>query len=925
MTKADSGPTATRPSGTVTFLFSDIEGSTLRWERTHDAMAVALRRHDAILRAALEASGGYIFKTVGDAFCAAFETVSGAVAAALDAQRALLAEDFAAVGGVRARMALHTGAAEERDGDYFGPSVNRVARLLAIGYGGQVLASGTAGDVLQDEMQAQVSLRDLGAHRLKDLSRAEHVYQLCAPGLPETFPALRSIDGLPNNLPQQLTSFVGRESDVAEIKTLLETHRLVSLIGAGGSGKTRCAVQVAAELLDGSGDGVWLAELAPVSDASLVATVIAQALSVQESAKRPPLETLLEYLKRKRLLLVLDNCEHVIAEARTVAAAILRNCPEVRILGTSREALNIAGEHVYRMPSLTVPPAIQTLSAQEVLASGAALLFADRAIASDARFSLTDENAPFVAEICRQLDGIPLAIELAAARVKVLSPQQLLQKLDERFRLLTGGDRSALPRQQTMRALIDWSYDLLSEEERSLFRKLAIFAGSFGLEAAAAVCGDETSDEIVVFDRISSLVDKSLVQADPAASGTRYRLLESTRQYACEKLVECGEHASAVRAHAAAYAVLAERLEDSWDALTFREWFVHVEPEIENWRAALAWSLAPGGEMLLGQRMAGALSRAWQRIGMAEGKRAVALALEGVDDTTPSPVTAKLYLVNAKLDATLSQPKASLTSAERALAAYRLLDDLRGIVESLVRAGGALVFMGQISEGETLLAEALTGARALQNRRLTGLVLETLGHASRAANDAKGARARYTEALALYRATGSDRLTSQVATNLAEAEFSAGNAQAALDLSLEALAAAQTLNEERDGVDLSNMAAYLIALGRFDEARLRAREALSLTREQRYAVFFAFTLQHLAAIAALRQTPDDHARAARLLGYADASLSAIDVTREYTEAQEYDRAIAELRAALGEADLTKLMAEGRIFTEDQAAEEGMLV
>ncbi|MGA9944267.1 MAG: adenylate/guanylate cyclase domain-containing protein, partial [Candidatus Cybelea sp.] len=671
-TQTESGaPSSACPTGTVTFLFSDIEGSTARWDGDRVAMASALADHDALMRATLEARRGYVFKTIGDAFCAAFATAADAIAAALDAQRVLAAEDFSAVGGLRMRMALHTGVAQERNGDYFGPAVNRVARLLAIGHGGQVLVSGTAADLLQGEMPPQSSLRDLGAHRLKDLARPEQVYQLVAPDLPERFPALRSLDQLPNNLPRRLTSFVGREEVVAEVAALIERFPLVTLVGTGGAGKTRCAVQVAADVLDGSGDGAWLAELAPITDPALVSSVIAQALNVPERPNCPVLDTLLAYLKRKRLLLILDNCEHVIDEARSVAGAILQGCPEVRILATSREGLNIAGEETYRMPSLAIPSNAEILSTAEAARYSAVQLFVDRALSSDKRFVLTEGNAPHVAEICRRLDGIPLAIELAAARVKVLSPQQLAQKLDERFRLLTGGDRSALPRQQTMRALIDWSYDLLSGDERALFRKVAIFAGGLTLETATAVCSGGAIDEMAILDLLSSLVDKSLVHAELVGSGTRYRLLESTRQYAREKLSEAGEYGAVAHAHANAYAALAEQLDDLRETLPDRAWLSRAEPELENFRAALAWAFRAPGDALLGQRLAGGLPRVWLAFATAEGQRWVHTAQELVTNETPLPVLAALDLAEAMLASALVQHKAALAAAERALARYR--------------------------------------------------------------------------------------------------------------------------------------------------------------------------------------------------------------------------------------------------------------
>ena len=560
------------PSGTVTFLFSDIEGSATRWERDRDAMAAALARHDALMRATLEARGAYIFKTMGDSFCAAFAQPHQATAAASDAQRALAAEDFSTVEGVFVRMAVHTGTADERDGDYFGPVVNRVARLLAIGHGGQVLVSGTTADLLQVQMPPQFSLRDLGAHRLKDLAQPERVYQLVAPQLIEAFPALRSVDPFSNNLPLQLTSFVGREHELAEIKRLVQNNRLVTLVGAGGAGKTRCALQVGAELLEGFSDGVWLADFAPISDASVVSAEIARTLGIREEPHRPLLDTLQNYLSRRRLLLVLDNCEHVIGEARNVVVAILRGCPDIRILATSRESLGIGGEHIFRLPSLAVPPAGEATTAQWALGYDAVALFTDRALAGNIRFAITDENAAHVTEICRRLDGIPLAIELAAARVKVLSPQQLAQKLDARFRVLTGGDRSALPRQQTLRATIDWSFDLLGERERALFRRLSIFAGGCSLQAATEICSGEEMDEWEVLDSISSLADKSLVLVESFGDDQWYRMLVTIREYGLERLAEASEAEATAGKHARFYATFVQELRPLVRALDDAEW-----------------------------------------------------------------------------------------------------------------------------------------------------------------------------------------------------------------------------------------------------------------------------------------------------------------------------------------------------------------
>lgn len=925
-------PPSARPTGTVTFLFSDIEGSTERWESDREAMATAVARHDNLVRAALEARGAYVFKTMGDAFCAAFARPEDAIAAALDAERTLSREDFTGVDGVRVRMALHTGSASERDGDYFGPAVNRVARLLAIGHGSQVLVSGTSADLLQGTMPPQSSLRDLGTHRLKDLALPEQVYQLIAPDLLQTFPALRSVDQLPNNLPPQLTSFVGRESEVAEIKALLAQHRFVTLVGTGGAGKTRCAIQVGGDLLDGSGDGVWLAELAPITDPSLVPNAVAQALNVQGEANRPVIDAILTFLKRKRLLLILDNCEHVIDEARNVVDGILLGCPDVRVLATSREGLNIAGERVYRMPSLPVPLAGESVTSDAELHYGAIALFVDRALASDGRFAFSDENAPYVAEICRRLDGIPLAIELAAARVKVLSPQQLAQKLNERFRVLTGGNRRALPRQQTMRALVDWSYDLLSDDERTLFRKLGIFAGGFTLESASAVCSDGTIDEIAVLDLVSSLVDKSLVHAEPAGNGTRYRLLESMRQYARERLTELGEYAAVAHAHATAFLTLAEELDRLYDATAYRAWILQAEPEMENWRAALEWTLMERGDVALGQQLGGALRWMWLWFAAAEGRRWFRTAIEMIDSDTSDIVIARLDLAEAALDSHLTQIRASYDAAERALTRFRRLGDTRGIVEAQSLAGSALILLGRLPESEALLSEALAEAQRLGLRKLTGRILLGLGNARTNAEDFAGARARYAESLATARAAGDEHVAALRAANLAEMEFRSGDATTALRLAGGALEILRriTISKQNVAVLLDNSAAYLVALERYDEARAHAREGLTVSRDAQAEVWTSFAVQHLAAVATFEPADgtvnarDIHSRAARLLGYVDARLAALEAMRENTEQQEYDKIVPALRDALGAEDLAKLMEEGGAWNEDQAAAEAML-
>ncbi|HEY6449869.1 MAG TPA: adenylate/guanylate cyclase domain-containing protein, partial [Candidatus Cybelea sp.] len=610
-------PDSARPTGTVTFLLSDIEGSAQRWDRDRAAMQDAVRRHDALMRTAIAAHDGYVFKTIGDAFCAAFARPEGAVAAALDAERALLAEDFSAIDGLRIRAAVHTGTADERDGDYFGPALNRVARLLAIGHGGQVLVSGVTTDLVQGALPPRCSLRDLGQHRLKDLARPEQVYQLLAPDLAADFPPLRSLDVLPNNLPPQLKSFVGRETEIAEITALIERHRLVTLVGSGGVGKTRTSLQVAANLLDGPSDGVWFIELAPLASGDYIPSTVAQALGLALAPEGDPVENLVRQLKAKHALLVFDNCEHLVEPTARMISAIMHGAPKVKVLASSRQGLGIEGEETYRLPSLEVPPEndAEHVSATDAMRSAAVALFVDRALTADKTFALTDENAPIVSDICRRLDGIPLAIELAAARVKMLSPKQLRERLDERFRVLTGGSRDVLPRQQTMRALIDWSHDLLDERERVLFRRLGIFVNGFTLEGAVAVGSGKDLDEHDVFDVLASLVDKSLVLAEPHGDALRYRLLESTRAYALEKLADAGERDLFAGRHL-------RYLRDGFAEL--RERFLRTErgavsatlqTELDDVRAALDGALARS-EVIDGGELLANIDGSWQLIGL---------------------------------------------------------------------------------------------------------------------------------------------------------------------------------------------------------------------------------------------------------------------------------------------------------------------
>jgi len=563
------------PSGTVTFLFTDLEGSTRLWEVHPEAMRGALARHDEILRAAVEQWDGQVVKTTGDGLHAVFATAGDAMEAARVAQLALASEPWGATGPLRVRMGVHTGVAELRGGDYFGSALNRAARVMAIGSGGQVLVSNVTAELVGEALRGEVRLVDLGEYRLRDLSRPERVFQLMGPGLVEEFPTLRSIDVLPTNLPVQLTSFVGRAAEVKSIEDLLGEHRIVTLTGVGGVGKTRLAVQVAAESLDRYPDGVWLVELASI-EAPRVVAVLAAAIGVDLQSGQTVESSLLDVLRTRSLLLVLDNCEHLVREVRRVAEVILRESGGVGLLVTSREGLRVAGEQLFSVPSLDDEAALR--------------LFIERASAVDSTFVLGDRESETVARVCERLDGMPLAIELAAARVAMFSIDDLARRVEQRFRLLTGG-RGGVERHQTLRAAIDWSFDLLEPQERAVFARLSVFAGGCTLEAAEAVLGDDEVAADDVLELLSSLIDKSLVVVDRTRSVTRYDMLETIRQYAQERLVDGG--ADAVRArHARWYAEFARAAGRGLYSPDEAMWLDRLRGEIDNLEVAVSWAVA---------------------------------------------------------------------------------------------------------------------------------------------------------------------------------------------------------------------------------------------------------------------------------------------------------------------------------------------
>ena len=576
------------PRGTVTFLFTDVEGSTRLWEDDGEAMRLALAAHDGILRSVIDAHGGYVFSTAGDAFCAAFSTPGQAVGAAVEAQRRL--EAYSGPVALRVRMGLHTGTAEEREGDYFGPAVNRAARVMSAGHGGQVLLSLVTEELLRDRLPDDVSLVELGEHDLVGLSRPERLFQAAAPGLGSSFPMLRTGRTRVGNVVAAVTSFVGHAEELARLVAELPARPMVTLTGVGGVGKTRLATEAARAAADEFADGVWLCELAPVADADAVAHAVATTLAVRRPEGLSMLDSVVDALRGRRLLLILDNCEHVLDAAAELALRVTASCPTVALLATSREPVGVAAERVWAVPSLDA--AVEGVK-----------LFCDRAAAADAAFSPTDADRAIIAGICRRLDGIPLGIELAAAQVRSMTPTEMADRLDDRFRLLRGGRRGGLERHQTLRATVQWSHQLLTGQERALFDRLAVFAGGFDLDSAEAVCTNDTIDPLDVRDLLAALVDKSMVEADRHGPHTRYRLLETLRQYGEECLAEDGTLAPLRDRHLDHYVATARTASRQAEGTGYVEGTNALEVEWDNFRAALQWASTTGdagraGELL---------------------------------------------------------------------------------------------------------------------------------------------------------------------------------------------------------------------------------------------------------------------------------------------------------------------------------------
>jgi predicted ATPase/class 3 adenylate cyclase len=844
-------------AGVVTFLFTDIEGSTRLWEQQPERMRPALARHDAIARAAVQGHRGTVVKTAGDGIHATFDDPLDAISATLELQQAL--DDPAATGGIafRVRCGVHVGVDEHRDNDFFGPAVNRAARIMSVAHGGQVLLSEAVSILVRDRLPSGVTLRDLGLVRLRDLASPERVYQVIHPQLRQQFPALRLLETTPNNLPQQLTSFVGREQELAEIRKMLPGNRLVTLLGVGGIGKTRLSLQVAADMLDDFPDGVWFVELAPLTDPQLVPQAVASVLGVKEEAGRPVIEALEKHVSDRQLLLILDNCEHLVEACGDLVKRLLQFGSRLKILTSSRENLHVVGENTYPVPALGVPDPAGTIMPEALSRYESVRLLVDRAVAAQPAFHVTEQNASAIAEICRRLDGIPLAIELAAARLRGLSVDNIAARLNDCFRLLTKGSRNAIPRQQTLRALIDWSYDLLSDKERILFCRLAVFAGGWTLEGAEGVAIGGALDRASVLDLLVDLVDKSLVVVE--AEGARYSLLETVRQYAEERLRESGEIKDVRERHLDFYVALAEKAGAGITGPEQADWLRQLDLDLENLLSAHAWCLAVSDAAESDYRLVHAIKLYWFMRGLLDLGHRVTVEAVSIPALQPHSL---------------------------------------GRCKALWVAGQICSYTGRYDEAQRYLYESLTIARHHGDRRMVAAVLNILALAALGQGDRAAAQFHSEEALDLAREVGNKREIAVASNALAQLDRLEGKLDRAKPLYEEVVALAHELHDrEFVAIGLLGLAMVAISRGSAGHARDLLREALTIAEETNSKPAGQSVLEVSAGLAALRK---DWNRSARLYGAAEAQTLRTGIRRDPADEAFLQPLLTTAREALGE-------------------------
>jgi predicted ATPase/class 3 adenylate cyclase len=908
------------PEGTITFFFTDIEGSTKLWERRRGAMGSALARHDALLRQCIGEHSGHIIKTSGDGFYAVFATAPDALHAAIAVQWAIQSEQWPANSIIRIRAAIHSGTAELRDGDYYGPAVNRAARVLKFAHGGQTLLTQAACDLCADALPPDASLKRLGQYALKDLARPEVIFQLCHPDLREEFPEApplleKTEPATRADVGAEPPVLYGRSEDLATLCDLVRGYTLVTVVGPGGIGKTRLAQAVAHELRNEFADGVRLVELAPITNPDIVAITVARALGVAVGDPNAALDVTVRASADQRLLLILDNCEHLLDAVEGLVAAFRKRAPSVHVLTTSQELLRGADEHVYRLGTLGLPAEVTTMQARE---AGAVQLFVARVQAADSRFQLNETNVAAVVDICRRLDGIPLAMELAAARVPLLGVEGVRERLDERFRLLTAGSRLALRRHQTLRAALEWSYGLLSEAEQSVLDRLGVFAGSFSLESAQELASDDAIDSWAVLDHLGTLVDKSLVIVDAGAT-PRYRMLETTRAFALERLAARGETLPMLRRHAEVTLTLFERFYRDIVAggASPGELLKGLGADLDNLRGAIHWASGPGGDLRTAIALVGSSGAGRGFLTNAglqwEGWQWCKALQPRIDASIPTVDAARFWLACAEQGTTASIDT-SAQDAQRAIALYREAQDQLGeffashaLLYSLTLAGRFEDARGALVETKRLLDPSWPPRPRAGYENMAGLYFESAGQPEEA-------RDHLVAFLDLARQMRSDSTELIALGLLADLDVETGHPDRAIELLREPLSRLRASTPEYgDGMSVRNYATALMESGHFDDAESAFRDALPQVRRA-YGTA-AFVLHDAAWLLARRGRIDD---AARVSAYAESVYAAMGRKPRRVALRNQERLRELISSQFSTEAIVQMRAEGRALTDDQA-------
>jgi predicted ATPase/class 3 adenylate cyclase len=835
----------------VTLLFTDIEGSTRLLQELGERYDGLLMDQRRLLRTAFQEWGGREVDSAGDSFFVAFDRARDAVAAAVAAQRSLARHSWPGGTAVRVRMGLHTGEPSATGGSYVGLDVHRASRICAAGHGGQILLSQSTRELVQHSLSEGVSLRDLGRHQLKDFPQPEHIFQVVIPGLPSEFRPLRTRMGPPDNLPAQPNELIGREEEVGAVSQHLlgETVRAVTLSGPGGTGKTRLALQIAVSLKDSFPDGVYFVALAPLTDSNLLASSIAMTLGILENPTRPVVESVKESLQPKRTLLVLDNFEQIVAAA-PVVADLLAACPGLKVLVTSRVVLHLSGEHEYPVPPLKLPEPGRRLAPEALERYSAIALFVQRSRAVKPAFGLTSENAAAVARICTHLDGLPLAIELAAARIKILTPQAILDRLGSRLDFLKGGARDLPARHQTLRQAIAWSYDLLADDEKAFFRWISVFSGGCNLEAVENVCGAVGDAGTDALDAVSALMDKSLLrQEEGAGAEPRLVMLETIREYGLECLKAAGEWEAVQRVHALYFLEFAEQAESELTGPRQSLWLDRLETEHDNLRAALSWAEEQGA-VEIGLRLGAALWRFWLARGhMREGRERLErlLALPGAEGRTNARAKA-LHGVGTIIHE-ISDYVAARPYLEESLSIWRELGDEKGTAAALNNLGWLAFQVGDFGRARSLSEEGLLLNRKVGEKRGVAVALFNLGVVAFHQSEYPAALPFLEESLALRREIGDRRGCAYVQVTLSWVECQRGNHERAAAILREALAALQELHDRQFiAWALSMQGVVAHDLGELDRAQVILEESVSLAREVGNKVIIAWALSNLADV-----------------------------------------------------------------------------